>query len=226
MVNNFKGAIFDMDGTLVDSLMLWNIIWKKFGDVFLGGKNFLPSETDDKKIRTMTIKDSMYYIHSQYGIGRSGDELFCETNRIMTEFYSSQVKLKDGVAEFLEYCYNNGIKMCIASATDINLIKIAVDHCNIGKYFDNILSCAEIGKGKDQPDIYLKALECLGTKTDETYIFEDSHVAIETADKLGMKTVGIYDKYNYGQVEMKKIATVYIEKGETLKKLIDNNCTK
>ena len=223
MLKNIKGAIFDMDGTLVDSLMLWNIVWEKFGEVFCEKKRFLPSVTDDKKVRTMTLKDAMYYLHTQYDIGNNGQELLDETNRIMIDFYSNKVKLKEGVRAFLEYCYSNGIKMCIASATDINLIKIAVEHCDIEKYFKNILSCAEIGKGKEQPDIYIKAQECLGTKTEETCVFEDSHIAIETADNLGMKTVGIYDKYNYGQEEIEKTATVYIAEGETLEKLMYNN---
>ncbi len=221
---NIKGAIFDMDGTLIDSLMLWNIIWERFGSLFCKDGIFAISSEDDKAVRTMTLKDAMNHIHKQYNIGKNGNELLETVNKIMTDFYSKEVELKDGVAEFLEYCYNNGIKMCIASATDIELIKIAIKHCNIEKYFNDILSCAEIGKGKDKPDIYIKAQECLGTKTEETCIFEDSHIAINTADKLGMKTVGIYDKYNYGQEEIKKIATVYIAKGETLKKLIDNNC--
>ena len=110
--------------------------------------------------------------------------------------------------------------MCIASATDIDLIKIAVAHCRLEKYFPSILSCAEIGKGKDEPDIYLKAIECLGTSIEETCVFEDSHIAIKTANKIGAKTVGIYDKFNYGQEEMKKIADVYIGEGETLLKLL------
>ena len=93
----------------------------------------------------------------------------------------------------------------------------------IEKYFESIISCAEIGKGKDKPDVYLKALETLGTKTDETCIFEDSHIAIETADKLGIKTVGIFDKYNYDQDKIKNIASVYIADGETLKKLIGDS---
>ena len=220
MIKNIKGAIFDMDGTLVDSLMLWNIIWKKFGNLFCEDGKFEPSPLDDKAVRTMTLKDAMNFIHNQYGIGKTGEELFETVNEIMIDFYSNEVMLKDGVGEFLEYCYARGIKMCIASATDIDLIKIAAKHCNIEKYFINILSCAKIGKGKDKPDIYLEALKCLGTEADETCIFEDSHIAICTADKLGIKTVGIYDKYNYGQDEIKKTATCYIADGETLEKLM------
>ena len=209
-----------MDGTLIDSLMIWDVIWSKFGKIFCAGKSFHPSDADDKKVRTMTLKDAMNYLHLQYGIGSGGEELLNEANKIIGEFYSNEVKLKSGVKEFLEYCHCRGIKMCIASATDVNLIKIASEHCNISKYFENILSCAQIGKGKDMPDIYIKALECLGTNTYETCIFEDSHIAIETARKLGIKTVGIYDKYNYDQEKVKKIATVYINKDETLNKLI------
>jgi len=225
MLKNIKGAIFDMDGTLIDSLMLWDVLWEKFGVRFLNREGFRPSEEDDKIVRTMTLKDAMDHIHSIYKIGSSGAHLLEMANEIMINFYSNDVELKEGVSEFLEYCYVKGIRMCIASASDMPLIKLAVEHLKIGKYFVSILSCAEIGKGKEQPDIYLNALETLGTSVEQTCIFEDSHIAIDTADKLRMKTVGIYDKYNYGQEEMKKIATVYIAEGETLEKLIDNNCT-
>jgi len=223
MLKNIKGAIFDMDGTLIDSLMLWDVLWEKFGVKFLNREGFRPFEEDDKIVRTMTLKDAMDHIHSIYKIGSSGAHLLEMANEIMINFYSNDVELKEGVSEFLEYCYVKGIRMCIASASDMPLIKLAVEHLKIGKYFVSILSCAEIGKGKEQPDIYLNALETLGTSVEQTCIFEDSHIAIDTADKLRMKTVGIYDKYNYGQEEIRKLATVYIAEGDTLKKLIDNN---
>ena len=134
-----KGAIFDMDGTLVDSLMLWNIIWAKFGSLFCEDGVFAPSEKDDKAIRTMTLKDAMDYIHSRYNIGKTGSELFDKANEIINDFYSNEVMLKDGVAEFLEYCKSKGIKMCIASASDMEFLKIVAKRCDIEKYFVDII---------------------------------------------------------------------------------------
>jgi len=168
----------------------------------------------------MILRDAMDFIHEQYSIGKSGAELLEETNKIILKFYSDEVMLKADVGEFLEYCHDKGIKMCIASATDIKFVRLAAKHCKIEKYFSHILSCTEIGKGKDKPDIYLKALECLGTAKEETCVFEDSHVAIETAARIGLKTVGIYDKYNSDQDKIREISTVYIAEGETLEKLI------
>lgn len=220
MLKSINGAIFDMDGTLVDSLFIWDVIWDEFGKRFVSGEKFAPSESDNKAVRTMTLKDAMDFIHNTYGIGKSGQELLDTANEIIYNFYANDVKLKDGVLEFLEHCRRSNIKMCIASATELRLIKVAAKHCGIEKYFMDILSCAEIGKGKDSPDIYLKAMEVLGTSIKETCVFEDSHIAIDTADKIGMKTVGIFDKYNYGQEEMRKIATAYIADGESLTKLI------
>ena len=220
MLENVKGAIFDMDGTLVDSLFLWEVIWDKFGELFCDGKKIRPSEQDDKAVRTMTLADAMEYIYQRYKIGKRGAELHKAADKIMEEFYAEEVQLKDGVVELLEYLHKRGTKMCIASATDIRLIKIAAKHCDIDKYFDKIFSCAEIGKGKDEPDIYIKAMEYLGTTKEETCVFEDSHIAIKTASLLGVPTVGIYDENNYGQEEIKKIATVYLDKGESFTKLM------
>ena len=220
MLNNIEGAIFDMDGTLIDSLMVWDILWKNFGKTFLQNENFRPDKDDDKAVRTMTLKDAMNYVHSVYSIGNCGEELLETANEIIIDFYSNKVEVKNGVMEFLEYCHTNGLKMCIASATDISLIKIAIKHCRLEKYFPIILSCAEMGKGKDEPDIYLQAITCLGTEIDKTCVLEDSLTAIKTANKIGVKTVGIYDKFNYGHEEMEKIADVYIAKGESFLKLL------
>lgn len=215
-----KAAIFDMDGTLFDSLMLWDVLWSTFGQRYLNDKNFAPSTEDDKQVRTLTLKAAMKLINDNYNLGESGEELLAEANRIMGDFYGNSVELKDGVREFLEHCKNNGVKMCIASATAPELINTALKHCGIEEYFIKVFSCGAIGKGKDAPDVFLQAVSFLGTEIKNTWLFEDSLVAIETATKLGMPTVGIYDKFNYGQDIIKEIATEYIDSTETLCKLI------
>lgn len=216
-----KAAIFDMDGTLVDSLMLWDVLWADFGKTYLEDENFRPSEADDKRVRTLTLKDAMHLIHENYHIGRDGGELLDRANRMMIDFYSNRVALKDGVLEFLEHCKRGGVKMCLATATATDLLHLALDHCGIGKYFSGIFSCGDIGKGKEHPDVFLLAQKYLGEEVGDTWVVEDSLVAIETATKIGMKTIGIYDRFNYGQDRIKEIATEYIAEGQTLARLIE-----
>lgn len=217
---NIKAAIFDLDGTLIDSLMLWDVLWSTFGEKYLNDKGFAPTREDDKLVRTLTLKDAMNRIHNVYHIGESGEELLADANRIMIDFYATSVKLKDGVREFLDCLMNNGVKMCIASATAPDLLSVAMEHCDLNKYFLKVFSCGAIGKGKDQPDVFLQTAEFLGEKLENIWVFEDSLVAIETVVKLGMPTVAIYDRYNYGHDRMKEIATEYIADGETLLKIL------
>lgn len=214
-----KAAIFDMDGTLIDSLMLWDVMWSTFGERYLHDKSFVPSQEDDKKVRTLTLKDAMHLIHINYNLGESGEELLALANTIINDFYANSVELKSGVREFLKHCQNKDVRMCIASATAPELLDVALTHCDIETYFSKVFSCGTIGKGKEEPDIFLQAAEFLGAEIKETWLFEDSLTAIETAVKIGMPTVGIYDRYNFGHDRMKQIATEYIAEGETLLKL-------
>ena len=215
-----------MDGTLIDSLMIWEVIWSSFGKKYRNDPAFTPSLQDDKKVRTLTLKDAMELIHQNYGLANSGSELLTEANAILLDFYTNQVKLKDGVKEFLDYCSTNGTKMCIASATAPDLLTVALKHCGIEAYFSKIFSCGEIGKGKEHPDVFLMATEFLGTPVRETWLFEDSLVAIETATKIGMPTVGIYDAHNFGQDRIAEIASFYVAEGETLLKFINDSYSK
>lgn len=215
-----KAAIFDMDGTLIDSLFLWDIFWREAGIRFLNNPDFRPSAEDDKAVRTITLRDAMYLIHDRYGLGKDGEELLAYVNGIITDFYANEVQLKPGARKWLDYCKAQGTQMCIASATAPELIQLAMNHCDIAQYFETVLSCATIGKGKECPDIYLAAQKHFGLTADEICVFEDSLVAIETAIGIGMHTVAIYDRFNFGQERMAQIADAYIAKGETLEKLI------
>ncbi len=221
MLDKIKGAIFDMDGTLINSLIIWDILWSKFGEKYIKDGTFRPSAESDKRVRTMTLLAAMELIHSEYGLGESGEELLDEANRIMVEFYENDVELKEGVADFLDECQRRGIRMCIASATDKKLLSVALRHCGLEKYFEKVFSCADVGKGKDEPDVFLEAMRYLGTDKESTCVFEDSAVAIVTSHRMGLMTVGIFDENNYGQDLIKATADVYIDRDETLLKLIN-----
>lgn len=217
---DIKGAIFDMDGTLINSLIAWEILWDEFSKKYLNGKVFVPEKDVDKAIRTLPLKEAMDLMYDRYGFGESGDDLLNTANEVFARFYETQVEVKAGATEFLEYLLQKGVKMCVASATAPNLVNLALKHCKLEKYFLKFFSCADLGLGKDKPEIFNLAHDFLGTPKNETFVFEDSLVAIDTASKAGFKTVGIYDKCNEGAEELKKIATYFIDKGETLEKLI------
>ena len=221
-MNKIKGAVFDMDGTLVDSLFLWDKIWSIFGENYRADPSFRPCPEDDRAVRTMTLKDVMDYIHARYEMGKSGEELLEMTNRIIMKFYRDEVCMKDGALEYLHHLNEQKIPCVLATATAMPFVKLALEHCKIRPLFAHVLSCADLGKGKEFPDIYLLAAERMGLKPEEICVFEDSLVALRTAKAAGMATVGIYDPYNYGQKEIQEISDIYINKDETLKKLIPN----
>lgn len=215
-----KAAIFDMDGTLVDSLMLWDILSEAMAQVYPDKVGTIISEEDNKAIRVLPLRDGMQLLHDHYGLADSGEALFQLATDTFADFYAHRVQLKPGVREFLDHLQARGVKMCIASATNPDLVESAMDHCGIRHYFDTVFSCGVLRKGKDTPDIYLMAMEYLGEDIAHTWVFEDAFVAIQTATGIGMQTVGIYDQYNPYQDEIKKMATHYIEPGETLMKLV------
>ena len=171
-------------------------------------------------MRTMLMSDAMELIHRHYGYGENGKELTDLATALLRDFYENKVKLKPGVREFLEYHYAKGVPMCIASASALDLVQLAAKHCEIDQYFVRILSCSELGMGKDKPDIYLYAASVLGTDVDEICVVEDSLTALRTAKAAGMSTIGIYDRHTPLQKEIEAASDVYIACGETLEKLI------
>lgn len=215
-----KGAIFDMDGTLINSLIVWQDIWSAMADKYLDGEEGFPGYELDRSLRTMTLLEGMELIHSVRGIGKDGRELWEFCNDLIEDFYRNRVEMKSGAMEFLKYLYENEVKMCIASASALDMVEIAVERCELGKYIPKLLSSCDYGCGKDKPDVYLAALEYLGTPVNETWVFEDSLVALRTAKGIGMPVVGIYDPHNFGHEEMKALSCHYIDDGEGLDKLI------
>ena len=216
-----KGAIFDMDGTLVDSLGFWDHIWRRLGEVFLSDPTFRPDPITEKGVRTVTLYEASALIHKNSKIGKSIDEVFRIVDSELYAYYERVVELKPGARELLDSLLERGVKMCVASASAPHLLDVIMNKHDMKKYFLRIVSCNEVGKGKEHPDVFVKAHEYLGTPKDSTWIFEDSIVALETAVGAGYNTVGVYDKFNFSLDRVREISTVYIGEGESLVKALN-----
>ena len=216
-----KGAIFDMDGTVIDSLSFWDVLWKSIGEKYMNDASFKPSDEVNRRVRTMIYTEAMAYFKECYALpGRTED--FVEfASQGLVDFYKTTATAKAGAKALLSYLKEHGIPLCLASATAPDWVKYALECHDLLQYFDFVISCADIGAGKDRPDIYLKAKELLGLSQGEICVFEDSFVALETAKRAGFQTVGVYDRFSPGQERLQSAADIYLQPGQTLEDLID-----
>lgn len=201
-------AIFDMDGTLVDSMGYWN----RLADEFLARRGFppLPPELQEESI-ALTMEDSANLFIRTYGLSETPEQICAEINGLMEQHYRTDVPLKPGATGFLERLKAAGIKMCIASSTAPALLDICLRRLGVRDYFEFLLSCEEVGEGKNRPTVYLEAARRLGGTPENTVIFEDILVAARTAKRAGFSLGVIYDvNSDAEQPQLKTLADCYI----------------
>ncbi len=201
-----RGAIFDFDGTLVDSMF----IWETFGEDYLRSLGREPKENLRDTFFAFTLEQAAEYYQKYYDITLSVEEIVNGINSMVAKVYRGKVALKSGVAEFLQRLYLKGVKMCVATLTDKHLVDEVLDRLGIRGYFSGIFSTADVGHSKKEPHIYRRALEFLGTDREDIIVFEDAFYALMTAKKDGFKVAAVYDKYEENQVMMKANADYYI----------------
>lgn len=210
-----RGAIFDVDGTILDSMGIWDTI----GNDYLLSLGIETEENLAETFSTFSLEESARYYQDNYNVELSVDEIIAGVNHLIETFYLERAELKSGVRKFLELLKRNGIKMTIATATDLPLIEGALKRCGVTEYFSEILTCSMVGKSKSHPDIYRTALEHLGTQKQDTYVFEDAFHAARTAHEDGFPVVGVFDPSESSQKELKEVSDIFIESFENLESL-------
>lgn len=180
------GAIFDMDGTLLNSMDYWAIVPTEY----LLLKGITPKEDTNRFFLEVGMKEWHKYQEIPY----SFEEMSKDIYTLMEKYYLKDVKLKDGALDMLKRLKSKGVKMCLATATDKFMVEKVLTRLGIKDYFLTIFTPKDVGKGKRFPLIYEKALEFLGTDKETTYVFEDAYYAINTCYQNGFKVVGVYDK--------------------------------
>ena len=201
-----QGIIFDFDGTLFDSMFIWDTA----GEVYLRSIGKEPEDDLQKILKPMSLLQSAEYIREKYHIPLSVDEIMDGVNRTVEGFYFHTVEPKPGVIDFLEELHRRNIKMCIATATDRYQVEAALQRCGMLRFFSKIFTCTEVGSGKDRPDIFRRAMEHLQTDRKTTAVVEDAYHAIHTAKQDGFLVVGVYDSHESRQQELLRLVDVFL----------------
>jgi len=201
-----QGAIFDVDGTLLDSMSIWDTI----GADYLRSIGYEPRENLNEVFKNMSLLQAAEYYRHEYGVTRSIEEIMDGVNAMLEHFYQYDAPLKPGAAELLERLRRKEVKLCIATATDRYLVEAALERCGVLSYFDKIFTCSEVGHGKDEPIIFEAALRFLGTEKSKTVVFDDALYAIRTAKKAGFPVAAVYDSHEKAQAEIRALADLYL----------------
>lgn len=202
-----NGVIFDADGTLLDSMEIWIEVTPNY----LAKRGHHLTTDMEKKLYSMSLEEGTQFIHDEFSLTETPEQIKTEILNTIADFYTNEVQLKPGVYEYIQKLAKDNIPMCVASAGNKELMEAAFTRLNVIQHFKAILTCTQLNVNKSVPDIFNKAAEILGTKTEDTAVFEDSLVAVKTAKQAGFIVAGVSDIFNQDDVpEIKKHSDFFV----------------
>ena len=203
---DLKCAVFDFDGTLFDSMYVWD----RAGDLYLQSLGKTPGPSLREDLRALSLAQTAGYLRREYGLVLSEEKIMEGINRTVEGFYLHDVMPKPGVRDFLDRLLDAGIPLAIATATDRYQIEAALARCGLERCFSAVFTCGEIGRGKDRPDIFRRAAAHFGADPGSAVVFEDSLYAARTARRDGFPVAAVYDASEKRQRELQRLADVYL----------------
>ena len=207
MLENIRAVIFDLDGTLVDSMWMWEAI-----DIeYLKKYNYeLPNDLEDA-IAGMSFAETPVYFKKRFNIPDSVEDIQREWIEMARYNYINKAPLKPGVAKFIKTLQEHNVKMGIASSNSPELVDEVLKTHSISNAFTAVHTSCEVAKGKPAPDIYLYVAKILGVEPKDCLVFEDIPMGILAAKHAGMKVCAIWDDFSSHQEEEKRtLANYYI----------------
>ena len=201
---NFKGAIFDADGTLIDSMGMW----RSLGRRYLCTLGLTPEDGLDARLYAMSFDEGCEYLSRNYGLEEVKAGIFA----MIENFYHNEVTLKPGITGYLDQLRRNNIPMVIATVGDRELLTAALNRTGIADYFREIFTGSELNTTKHEPLIYLECAHYLGLEPEDIAVFEDALYAVRTAKNAGFITFGVRDSSNLHDTdEIQRTADYYVE---------------
>ena len=203
---NITGAIFDFDGTLFDSMHVWKGIRYKIFDII--GVEL--TKEDEEAFKGLFLKETIVLAKERFNLQESYEELLGKLFQYIKNRYLTETEPKNDIIEFLQKLKSKGVKIGIATATGEVALEAVLEKYGMLHYFSAIYSTYTVGASKTDPKVYDVVLNELGTDKNTTWVFEDALYAARTAKANGYNVVGIYDKSEPEQEELKKTVDIYI----------------
>lgn len=208
MINDYNAVLFDLDGTLVDSMWMWHTIDIEYLQRF----GLTPPDDLSTAIEGMSYDETAVYFKERFNIQDSLEKIKNDWKEMSYEMYCTKIKLKSGVKEFLEYLKSRNIKMAIGTSNHYMLAKELLKSLGVLEYFEAIVTSSMVGFGKPNPDVYLEAARLLNEPVDKCIVFEDVVQGIMAGKNAGMKVVAVFDEASKDTTEKKKLlADYYVE---------------
>lgn len=179
-------SIFDVDGTILDSMEVWNTLASQYVQSL--GK--VPEKNLDEIVSDMSLEQNATYLKNHYKINKQEERIISEILNFISDFYEYEVNLMPGFKEFISHYDSINV---IGTSCDEELVKIALNRLGVLNYFEDIITCSKVNKSKDDSDFYLACAQALKQRPEDIVVFEDADYCIDVARKVGFKVIKIKD---------------------------------
>ena len=188
-LNGKKAVLFDLDGTLVDSMWMW----KDIDIEFLGRFGYGLPEDLQREIEGMSFSETASYFKERFSLPMTVEEIKDCWIAMSIEKYRTEVGLKPGALEFLKYCRERGIRTGVATSNGRDMVDAVIESLKIGDYLGEVATACEVAAGKPEPDIYLEVARRLSVEPEECLVFEDIPAGIVAGKRAGMTVLAVQD---------------------------------
>ena len=179
-------SIFDVDGTILDSMEVWNTLASQY----VQSLGMVPDKNLDEIVSDMSLEQSATYLKNHYKINKQEERIISEVLNFISDFYEYEVNLMPGFKEFISHYDSINV---IGTSCDEELVKIALNRLAVLNYFEDIITCSKVNKSKNDPDFYLACAQVLKQRPEDIVVFEDADYCINVARKVGFKVIKIKD---------------------------------
>ena len=185
-----NGYIFDLDGTLLDSMAAWD----NLGADYLIAQGITPPPNFRETVKPMGFTQAAEYFIT-LGLDKKVPDIIKGITDMIRDQYVHHIPAKAGAHRLLEHLKERGDRLCVATATDKRLAMVALDRLEMAKYFDFVCTCEELSLNKQQSTFFKKVSDMLGMDKTHTFVVEDSLHAMRSAKEAGLSVIGLYEPY-------------------------------